>query len=116
MLGKVCLLAILGEGPNKRLYHYTALIPCHFLDRLDQPSRQYPSSLVRITYFRIPLKPAERLLQAMHILLSPLDCDGVNQEQLPKEPENRLPEGIDANGVKSERADQIMLAPGAKEN
>ena len=66
---KVHVLA-LPATDERSLYFYTALIPSAFLNRLDRPSQWFSSSPVLISYYRIPLKPREKMIRAVNRALS----------------------------------------------
>ncbi|KAK0627104.1 hypothetical protein B0T14DRAFT_562939 [Immersiella caudata] len=65
---KVCLLARPSDHPG--LYFYKAQFPRAFLDRLDMPSRHFPSNGVRISYYLIPLSPITELARVMDYTIS----------------------------------------------
>jgi hypothetical protein len=65
---KVHLLALHSTG-KPGLYFYTARIPNAILERLDHPSRSFDSSSVRISYQRIPLRPAASWIEGISAVI-----------------------------------------------
>ncbi|KAK3348705.1 hypothetical protein B0T25DRAFT_569382 [Lasiosphaeria hispida] len=65
---KVYLLA--RPSDTQGLYFYKAQFSPAFLDRLDMPSRYFPSRAVKISYYLIPLSPTRKLAQAMDYTIS----------------------------------------------
>jgi hypothetical protein len=67
---QVYLLAYLATAEEQNLYFYTARISEAFLNRFDRPSQHFPSDLLLISYYRIPVRPPSELIQAISHAIS----------------------------------------------
>jgi hypothetical protein len=72
---QVHLLAYPSVAEARNLYFYTACISAAFLERFDQPSRHFSSGPLRISYYRILLRPKPHLIQAMGRAISTVRSD-----------------------------------------